>query len=68
MKPSDSKSIIDDIIKDSKLSLNNNNNKDKLFSLAYGCRDDIATIRKFDLNGLSMLVSQNWFYVFSHEC
>ena len=48
MKPSNSSIIADDTIKDFKINLNNTD--DKFSSLAYGCQDDIAIIRKCDIN------------------
>ena len=32
-----------------------NNNENKLLSLAYGCRNDVAPLNKFDVNGVSIL-------------
>ena len=32
-----------------------NNHENKIFSLAYGCRNDGALLDKFDLNGVSIL-------------
>ena len=34
--------------------MNFNNNNNKFLSLAYGCQDNIAIIRKFDINGISI--------------
>ena len=32
-----------------------NNNENKFLSLAYGCKNDIADLNKFDANGVSIL-------------
>ena len=56
MKLSSSTFIIDDTPKDYKMNINNIENK--FLSLAYGCYDDIAIIRKFDINSISKLVSE----------
>ena len=42
MKPSDSASRIDDLLK--AFNMNFNNNDDKFLNLPYGCQDDIAII------------------------
>ena len=35
-------------------NINFNNNKNKLLSLAYGCRNDVAVLDKFGANGISI--------------
>lgn len=51
MKPSGSTSIIYDMLKDYNMNFNNNG---KSLCLAYEHQDDIAVIRKFGINGISM--------------
>ena len=53
MKPSDSTSMMDHTPKNFNMNFNNNN--DKLLSLAYECQDDIAIIRKFYSNVISII-------------
>lgn len=53
MKLSDSASRIDDLLK--AFNMNFNNNDDKFLNLPYGCQDDIAIIKKFDINGISII-------------
>ena len=52
MKPSGSTSIIYDMLKDYNMNFNNNG---KSLCLAYEHQDDIAVIRKFGINGISMI-------------
>ena len=54
MKLPSSTFIIEDTPKDYKMNISNIDNK--FLSLAYGCQDDIAIIRKFDINSISKLV------------
>ena len=66
LKPSDSISIIDCTLKD--FNTNFNKNDDKFLSFTYGWQDDIAIIRKFDINGIFIIsfrktISQ---FMFSH--
>ena len=51
INPSDSTSkIMEKII----FSINFNNNMNKFLSLAYGCRNNVAILDKFDVNGVSI--------------
>ena len=36
-------------------NINFNNSENKFLSLAYGCRNDVAVLNKFDVNGVSIL-------------
>ena len=53
MKPSSSTSIIDDTLKD--FNMNFYNSYVKFLSLAYECQDEITSIKKFDINGVSII-------------
>ena len=53
IKPSDFTSIIDDTLKDSNMSFNNS--YEKSLNLLYGCQDDAVIIRKFDIDGITII-------------
>ena len=53
IKPSDFTSIIDDTLKDFNMSFNNN--YEKSLNLLYGCQDDAVIIRKFDIDGITII-------------
>ena len=53
IKPSDSTSKIIETL--NVFNINFNNNENKFLSLAYGCKNDIAVLNKFDANGVSIL-------------
>ena len=53
IKPSDSTSKIIETLNDFNIKFNDNENK--FSSLAYGCRNDVAVLNKFDSNRVSIL-------------
>ena len=53
MKPPDSTSKTIETL--NLFNINFDNNKNKFLSLAYGCRNDVAVLNKFDANGVSIL-------------
>ena len=53
IKPSNSTCKIIETLNLFNISFNNNENK--FLSLAYGCRNDVAVLNKFDVNGVSIL-------------
>ena len=53
IKPSDCTSKIIETL--NIFNINFNNNENKFLSLAYGCRNDVALLNKFDANGVSIL-------------
>ena len=53
IKPSDCTSKIIETL--NFFNINFNNNEDKILSLAYGCRNDVASLKKFYANGLSVV-------------
>ena len=53
IKPSDSTSKIIETL--NVFNINFNNNEDKFLSLAYGCRNNVAVLNKFNANGVSVL-------------
>ena len=53
IKPPDSTSKIIETF--NFFNINFNNNENIFLSLAYGCRNDVALLNKFDANGVSIL-------------
>ena len=53
IKPSDSTSKIIETL--NVFNINFNNNENKFLSLAYGCRNDVDVLNKFDANSVSIL-------------
>ena len=63
IKPSDSTSKTIETL--NLFNINFDNNKTKFLSLAYGCRNDVAVLNKFDANGVSILSFKK--YVFADK-
>ena len=60
VNPSDSTSNITKTLK--LFSINFKNNISKFLNLAYGCRNNVAILNKFDVNGVSVFSSNKTYF------